>query len=66
MSSAPQLAFAQLSKPVFYKQRDALPCWAFALAQVVTQLPQSTMEAIVLSLVMYWVRCGRVGEGVIK
>lgn len=112
MSSAPQLAFAFLSKPTFYKQRDnhLFPAWNFSVAQarrpsirfacmsdlqqhfccvspcerrscevvssrciplcptwwplsvtqpclqVITQLPQSTVEAIVFSLVVYWVR----------
>ncbi|KAL4434347.1 hypothetical protein ABPG75_000788 [Micractinium tetrahymenae] len=57
MSSAPQLAFAFLSKSVFYKQRDnhLFPVWKFSLAQVITQMPQSTMEAIVFSLVVYWI-----------
>lgn len=134
MNSAPQLAFAQLAKPVFYKQRDnqlfppwaysltqvcvvcvALLCWGTAewgcllqpgrgtlsaaaaaapalplrahfrrssrnshfhflhssccpccprpkspskpiMQQVITQMPQSTVEAIVFSVVVYWVR----------
>lgn len=35
MNSAPQLAFAQLAKPVFLKQRDnhLFPPWTFAVTQ---------------------------------
>jgi hypothetical protein len=57
MNSAPQLAFAQLAKPVFLKQRDnqLFPSWAFALTQVITQLPQSTVESIVWSSIVYWI-----------
>lgn len=57
MNSAPQLAFANMSKPTFYKQRDShlFPSWAYAVTQAVTQLPQSTVETIVFSLVCYWV-----------
>jgi len=57
MNSAPQLAFANMSKPTFYKQRDnhLFPSWAYAVTHAVTQLPQSTVETIVFSLVCYWV-----------
>lgn len=36
MNSAPQLAFSQLAKPVFIKQREnqLFPPWAFAVTQV--------------------------------
>lgn len=57
MSSAPQLAFAFLSKSTFYKQRDnhLFPAWNYSVAQVIMQMPQSTMESVVFSLVVYWI-----------
>lgn len=45
MSSAPQLAFTQVSKPTFYKQRDnqLFPSWSFRHAG---QLPSDGSGAL--------------------
>ena len=43
---------------VFYKHRDNnfFPPAAYVLSFVVTQLPQSTIECILYSTCVYWVR----------
>jgi ABC-type multidrug transport system ATPase subunit/ABC-type multidrug transport system permease subunit len=57
MSSLPVLGFVFNTKGVFYKHRDNkfFPPWAYAVAQLIAQLPSSTAESILFSLTVYWI-----------
>ena len=57
MSSMPVIGFVFNTKNVFYKHRENkfFPPWAFALANLVAQLPSSTAESILFSLTVYWI-----------
>lgn len=57
MMSSPQIAFVFMTKRCFYKQRDnkMFPSFAYVMAQLITQMPQSTIEAVVFSLLVYWI-----------
>ena len=57
MSSMPVIGFVFNTKNVFYKHRENkfFPPWAFALANLVSQVPSSTAESILFSVTTYWI-----------
>ena len=52
----PQLGMVFQTKRVFYKHRDAnfFPSLSYAVGLLLTQLPQSTLESVLFSVVVYF------------
>jgi hypothetical protein len=52
-----QISLVFANKRIFYKQRDNnfYPPASYVLSYLLTQLPQSTVEVTLFSLVVYWV-----------
>ena len=54
----PQSGLVFANKRTFYKQRDNnfYPPASYVLSYLLTQLPQSTVEVTLFSVIVYWVR----------
>jgi ABC-type multidrug transport system ATPase subunit/ABC-type multidrug transport system permease subunit len=57
LSSMPVMGFTFGTKRIFYKQRDNhfFPSWSYVISLLLSQVPPSTAESILFSLVLYWI-----------
>jgi ABC-type multidrug transport system ATPase subunit len=57
LSSMPVMGFTFGTKRIFYKQRDNhfYPSWSYVISLLLSQVPPSTAESILFSLVLYWI-----------
>lgn len=56
-SSMPSLGFVFATKRVFYKHRDNhfFPPWSYVIALLLSQMPSSTLESILYSVILYFI-----------